>query len=226
MSFFDEALAAGSASLQPATLYARPTGRGAHPQPPWDWVIPKVLPLEVRLGEGPSAVVALDSAQCWPDGVSLSVRALMRVPRELHGVPPGQRAPSRTGLHVGVVFSDGRSAAYLDGGGFGAASSPEPPGPILVMASGSRWGQFHRLVELYLSPLPPEGALTVVVQWLEHEIAETRTELAAGPIRALAATVTDVWPDLPPAPDSTRVMQVSGRASTSWGAPVRKRDGG
>jgi hypothetical protein len=228
MSFFDEALAAGTASLQPATLYARPTGRDAHPQPPWDWVVPKILPVHERLGQSGTAVIALDCVQCWPEGVSLSVRALTRLPRDLPGVPPGLLAPRPAGLHIGVVFSDGRSAAYVDGGGRGATGRAErgPDEPLLVMGAGSRWGQFHRMVELYLTPLPPEGSLTVVVQWLEHEIAETRTELAADPIRALAATVTDVWPDLPPAPDAagTRVVRVSGGVSRSSGAPVRRRD--
>ncbi|MFR9804451.1 hypothetical protein ACL02T_19510 [Pseudonocardia sp. RS010] len=230
MSFFEEALAAGQASLQPATLYARPAGVRARGQPPWDWVIPKIVPLDVRLGRSSSAVVSLDSAQCWPEGVSLSVRALMRVPRDLSGVPPTRLAPRPVGLHIGVVFADGRSAAYLDGGGRGVGQPPDPRVPLLVMGAGSRWGQFHRMVELYLTPLPPEGPLTVVVQWLEHEITETRTELDSGPIRELAATVIDVWPDLPTAPEDAgnRTVTVSGGASRWSGvagtATVRREE--
>jgi hypothetical protein len=134
MSFFDEMLAAGQAGLRPATLYARPAWRGTHRQPPWDWVIPKIVPLDARLGQSSSAVVSLDSAQCWAEGVSLSVRALMRVPRDLSGVPPTQLAPRPVGLHIGVVFADGRSAAYLDGGGRDADHQPpDPQEPLLVM---------------------------------------------------------------------------------------------
>jgi len=201
VSFFDEALEAGDASLQPAQLYARPTDRGPHPEPPRDWVIPTIVPLGRRLAQSASAVVCLDAVQCWPEGLSLSIRALMRRARGLHGVPPSRLAPSSEGLHIGVVFADGRRAAYVDGGSGGAQLRQRSEGePVLVMGVGSMWGQFHRMVELYLSPLPPEGPLTVVVQWLEHDIGETRFELDTAPLRAAAASVTDVWPDLPLAP--------------------------
>jgi hypothetical protein len=200
VTFFDDALSRGEASLEPERLHARPEGRNI--QPPRDWVVPRILAVGQRLAASSSAVIHLDTLHCWPDGVGISLRALNRFARGLPGVPPGLRPPRREGLHVGVVFADGRRAAYVDGGRHGAQLERRrgDDEPVLLTSAGSMWGQFHRMVELYLAPLPAEGPLTLVVQWLEHEIEETHTDLDGAAIRAEAATVTDVWPDLPPPP--------------------------
>jgi hypothetical protein len=39
--------------------------------------------------------------------------------------------------------------------------------------------------------------LTLVVEWLDQDIPETRTELDSSAIRAAAAQAIEVWPDLP-----------------------------
>jgi hypothetical protein len=219
VTFFDDALSSGEASLEPERLHARPEGRNA--QPPRDWVVPKMLAVGQRLAASSSAVIYLDALHCWPDGVGISLRALNRFARGLPGVPPGLRPPRREGLHVGVAFADGRHAAYVDGGRHSAQleRQRDEDEPVLLMSAGSMWGQFHRMVELYLAPLPPEGPLTLVVQWLEHEIEETRTDLDGSAIRAAAATVTDVWPDLPPAPTADEsgrtTVQIGGASSAS-----------
>ena len=226
MTFFDDALSSGEASSGPELLHARPRGRSA--QPPRDWVIPTVLPSGQRLASSDSAVVCLDALHCWPDGVGLSVRSLNRYAGGLPGVPPGLRAPRREGLHVGVGLADGRRAVYVDGGRHSAQLGRlrGEGDPVLLTSAGSTWGQFHRMLELYLTPLPPEGPLALVVQWLEHEIEETRVDLDSAAIRAEAARVADVWPDLPAAPteggSGWTAVRIGGASSgASSGTAVR-----
>jgi hypothetical protein len=60
-------------------------------------------------------------------------------------------------------------------------------------------GQFHFQYEVYISPIPPDGPLTIVVEWADQEIPETRTELDGTAIRAASAQAQEIWPDLPPA---------------------------
>jgi len=204
MRFFDDAHGTDptpAPELQP--LYARP--RGFSPQEPRDWVIPTVLPLGRRLAESTTAVVALDAVYCWPDGVGLPMRALMRHPLDIAAFPRSADRVRHGGLHLGVAFSDGRRAVHLDGGSRssgrilrgGEISSP-------VMSVGSAWTQFHRRLEVYLTPVPPAGPLTIVVQWAEQGITETWVDLDGDAVRTACAAVEDVWPDLPVAPSPTR----------------------
>jgi hypothetical protein len=191
-------------------------------------MVPKIIAAGQRLAASSSAVIDLDALQCWPDGVGISLRALYRFARGLPGVPPGLRPPRRDGLHVGVALADGRHATYVDGGRRSARidRQRDEDEPVLLMSTGSMWGRFHRLLELYMAPLPPEGPLTLVVQWLEHEIEETHTELDGSAIRAAAATVTDVWPDLPPAPTADgsgrTSVQIGGASSASTFGVARR----
>ncbi|MER7112428.1 ankyrin repeat domain-containing protein [Streptomyces sp. NPDC000229] len=64
-----------------------------------------------------------------------------------------------------------------------------------------------------MSELPPEGALTLVVEWPDEGVPETQTVIDAGEIRAAAARAVEIWPDLetpaPVADGGTSAMWVS-----------------
>lgn len=172
--------------------------------PPVEWVLPVTLPWTRVLGEGPHARVALERLRCWPDGVVLDIAVFRRRASRDRG--PGSafthhpdRRPQPGGLRFGVLYADGRRATNLDRPERPARQRPDEDGrPVLVPRGGSG-GQFHYRHEVYLAPLPPEGVLTVVVEWPDQGVPETRVELDATAVRAAAGAAQEVWPDLPPA---------------------------
>ncbi|GGP46993.1 hypothetical protein [Saccharothrix coeruleofusca] len=179
-------------------LRARPADLAA---PPTEWVLPVTLPWQRVLGEGPHARVVLERLQCWPDGVGLDLLVfLRRSPRDRRGHAsifhhhPDRRPPAG-GLRFGVLYADGRRVTNLDG----ARSDGQPA----LVSRGGHGGQFHFRHEVYLTPLPPEGAVTLFVAWPDQDIPETAVELDATAIRAAAAQAQEIWPDLPPTREST-----------------------
>ncbi|MEU7179663.1 MULTISPECIES: ankyrin repeat domain-containing protein [Streptomyces] len=104
------------------------------------------------------------------------------------------------GLRVGLVLADGHRGTALDG---------EPWLPAWTAAGlrvrlrmvGGRGGGFHRTIDLWLSALPPEGALTLVVEWPDENVPETRTWIDTDEIRAAADGGVERWAGLqPPVP--------------------------
>jgi hypothetical protein len=54
--------------------------------------------------------------------------------------------------------------------------------------------------EWWLSPLPPDGPIAVVVRCARLGLEETRTEFDGSLIRRAAADVVELWPWTPPEP--------------------------
>jgi hypothetical protein len=108
----------------------------------------------------------------------------------------GPRMPGD--LRFGVLFADGRRVTNLDEPPWPAHTQRgEGDQPVMSQSSGGG-GQFHYQHDLYLTPLPPDGPLTLVVEWPDQQVPESRTELDGTAIRATATQALQVWPDLPP----------------------------
>ncbi|MEV4314106.1 hypothetical protein [Actinocrispum sp. NPDC049592] len=176
-------------------LRARPQ---RYPGVPTDWIRAVTLPWSRTLGEGAEVLVALDRVRCWPDGVSLDIdvfakHAIVDVRRmgglwgHSHGVP---RSPGE--LLLGIRYADGQRVSTVD---------ELPPGTdrLRMSAYGGSGSPFHFRYEFYMSPLPPEGPVSIVVRWLDKDLPETVTDLDGAAIREAAANAVEVWPDLPPA---------------------------
>jgi hypothetical protein len=48
-----------------------------------------------------------------------------------------------------------------------------------------------------LVPLPPDGPVTFVASWLQHEVAETRADLSSSVIHETVQRAVILWPDEP-----------------------------
>jgi len=162
-----------------------------------------VVPDTRLLGAGEFAKVLLTGFSVWPRGVTLEL-AVAR--RRITSGAVGHRANLLAlggiteELRVGVILADGRIGTTLD---------PEirPPLPDTARVTlrrrhgyGGMGGPFVTRTALYLEPLPPEGTMTLVVEWPEEGIAETRVEIDTGAIRAAAADVVELWPGMRESP--------------------------
>ncbi len=204
MGFFDDVVPSGDDAEREEyeELRARRSGPDLD-APPRDWVLPAALPWAVKLGEGPLACVALERVRCWPDGVSLDLVVFrLRVTRRVDLDVFFWNSPPTPGtLRFGVLFADGRRVTNFDRLDWPAPPRPADSGQPMLQWGGGGGGGFYYQSEVYLSPLPPEGPLTLVVEWPDQQMPETRTELDAAAIRAAAAQALEIWSDLPPAID-------------------------
>jgi hypothetical protein len=167
--------------------------------------VPVTLPQNVLLARTDDVAVALLGLQVSSTGVSfhLTVRARASALRRLdhrltelvwdHG-PRGSR------FLLGVEFSDGRRGSSLPGG------SSEG---VLLHSRGGGGGETSISQRWWLSPLPPEGPVRVVVRCPELGIEEAAVQLDGAAIRRAADDVVTLWPwepelprpEPPPLPD-------------------------
>lgn len=161
---------------------------------PPDGVIGATLAMTTVLARGEAVVVALDSVVAYPTGVELGVTVRRKGepefgsfdatrPRMWSGVSafPGES------LRVTVVFADGRQAVSQNFG-----DMPDASGAHLIALTGTAT-QCRFDQRFWLTPLPPPGALGLVVAWPARDIPETRVDISADAIREAAGRTIEVW---------------------------------
>ncbi|MFB7631252.1 ankyrin repeat domain-containing protein [Streptomyces sp. NPDC056149] len=195
MSFFDGLPASAPPSEPPQdTLELGPYAPGDDEEfAPAHWFVPAQLPQVAEAGAGPDVRILLTGWEVWPGSVTMRLSVFLR--RLRPGRPPAPHGhPGDGALRCGLLLADGRKVTTLDG-------APWPPverrGPTLRMSGGSG-GAFHYQLELHLSQLPPAGATQLVVEWPDQQVPETVTVVDAGPLRAAAGGVREVWPAAAP----------------------------
>jgi hypothetical protein len=92
-------------------------------------------------------------------------------------------------LLLGVEFTDGRKATTLN---FGPPTDGRPA--ITQRGGGGGGGRFD--TGYWVWPLPPEGDLSLVLQWEDQGIPATRLHLDAAAICNAAAESEPLWPEL------------------------------
>ncbi|MGW8375538.1 ankyrin repeat domain-containing protein [Streptomyces sp. ODS28] len=145
------------------------------------------------------------------------------------------------GPRVGLLLSDRRRVTNLDAvrpvdaeqptdhldSGEGTALQHDVGGqPLTLRQLQQLDGGYSGRLGLHLSALPPEGPLTLVVEWPEEGLRETRTALDAGMLRAAAARAVEVWPDLDPVPDEELQRGMVGWSEYEQGGPAGATDFG
>jgi hypothetical protein len=156
-----------------------------------DTVIPASVPADLLLVRTDQVAVAVGSVRAYPNGFEFTVHTrLHRVDREvdLSGDPFSWHRRFRgahgrsDALRLGVLYADGRRTATTSPRERGDDSSDQ-----LVLSqqggggSARRWDQ-----NFWVHPLPPDGPVTLIASWLEHDVTETRAELDGAAIRAAA----------------------------------------
>lgn len=223
MGFFSQDFPPEPNDEEQGILYApRPEFPGAEFAD--EYLVPAVLPWMRKLGQGPTAQVWLRHAEVRPNGFMLHLAVYRKAVRRLRFRPPPYPAwpGDRHGLRVGTLFADGTRTTSAGHGN----PLPRPPGvaqqlglgPILtLMPRGG--SEFVQRYEAHLDALPPDGSLTVVVEWPAADVPETHTEMDATAIVEAAADAVQVWSDLPPAPGPPGCHWTSIAYGPPYGAP-------
>jgi len=174
---------------------------------PHEYIVPAILPWSMPLGRAERTIVALRGIEVWPESVSFQLSVYSRdllLDEPGEGLIDHRRVPDYNALLVGVLFPDGRRASSET---ISVPSAAKPDQPVL-RAQGLGGSAFHVDHEIFLWPLPPDGPLEFIVQWLDRDIEETHTALDGTAIRDAAKEAGEIWPGLP--------------ARESHGLPVRR----
>jgi hypothetical protein len=153
--------------------------------------LPTALPVNRLLARTPDVAVALLGLQAYTTGVAFVLAARARGSEDPDGANRlgdlfwGHRGGGSRFL-LGVEFADGRRASSLGGE------------DLVFHAGGGSGGDGSVDQEWWLSPLPPEGPLLVVVRCPELGLAETVVELDGTAVRRAGEAATELWPYQPP----------------------------
>jgi hypothetical protein len=211
----DLVVAAEPEPVGPECVELGPSGDMVRAFPPAEHFLPGVVNHTAEVGHGGCARVMLTGFSVWPDSVTLHLAVFRRRFRSDDRVVFGGTAAG--GLRVGLVLADGRRGTTLDGEPWLPAGTAEGR-RVRLRTVGGRGSGFHRTVDLWLSALPPEGELTLVVEWPDEDIPETRTRIDAGEIRAAVDGVVDRRPGIqPPVPQPDGVPAFA--PALSFGSP-------
>jgi hypothetical protein len=179
---------------------------------------PAAVGLSVLLGRTDDTAVGFTQVQAFSTGFefTLAVRVRQLQPKFARGglhmlisshVHPGVEIPLEDRLLLGIEYPDGRRASTLTDMRFqGPTAMPDSEQLVLVQHGG---GGGERSVDqsYWVTPLPPEEPINVVLAWPGFGIQETRTQVDGAAIRAAAANSQQLWtpqprmePQQPPPP--------------------------
>ncbi|MFD5214490.1 hypothetical protein [Microbacterium sp. NPDC058345] len=183
-------------------------------QPRW-WQAPEdempvLLPVSELLAVTDHVAIALVGIEVHREGVQLRVERRLRrkgLPlaewNELCGAFMGHMSYGGLvdvagRLRFGVVLADGEKIV-TDASPFFGSSDPmiEPKGHTLSrqeQGGGGGESTYASADHLWLWPLPPAGAIELVMQWPTLGIDETRVKIDASRVPTLAARARLYWP--------------------------------
>ncbi|SDO08130.1 hypothetical protein [Geodermatophilus sp. DSM 45219] len=159
---------------------------------PPDNEVPVALPQNLLLGRTDDVAVALLGLQVYSTGVSfdLAVRAragaVLGAGRSLNELFWEHRPGAAQQFLFGVEFADGRRASNLPG--------PGRADDVVFHSGGGGGGDTSIDQSWWLSPLPPEGPLRLVVRCPDLDLAESVVELDGSEIQRAAQHVVVLWP--------------------------------
>jgi len=169
----------------------------SHEQP--DNEVPVPLAVTAVLGRTDSLAVVLRSVEACTTGFGFEVSVRLRqspAPHDdVYGPVMGQ-AGAGDQLLLGVELADGRRTSTLDGlGGWppraGAQGAEQP---VSLSSSGGGGGGRRVDRQWWVSPLPPDGPLRLVVRWDARGLEETVTELDGTAVAAAGRRAEVLWP--------------------------------
>jgi hypothetical protein len=187
--------------------------------------IPAGVGLTVMLGRSDDAAVGITQFEAFSAGFrfTLAVRVRRLTPELADGrlmmligshVRPGVDIPVERRLLFGLEFADGRRASTV------AGRRPPRPGQtaddqrLVLVQHGGGGGQLAVDQTYWVSPLPPDGPLTVVLAWPGFGLPESRTVVDGSAIRAAADRSQLLWPPSPPVEPATPPSPP--RPSSGW----------
>ena len=163
---------------------------------------PVPLPVNLVVARAENVVVALSGVDVYSVGFAFTLRVRLRTrpvrAHQMHlliGGYGGADTDPEQRLLVGIEFADGRraSSAVPD-----PAARADPQRPLLTGGGGSGGDVAMDRVN-WVTPLPPDGPLLVVVRCGALGVPESTVRLDGGEIARAAEQVTVLWPPPPPA---------------------------
>jgi hypothetical protein len=186
---------------------------------------PAGVGVTVLLGRTDNVGVGITQVEAFSTGFrfTLAVRVRQLRPQLARGglfmligshMHPGIEVLLEDRLLLGIEYPDGRRASTLNdmrSQGPGTVMDTEQ---LLLVQHGGGGGELTVDQTYWVTPLPPEGPVTVVLTWQSFGIAESRTNLDGTLIREAASQSQTLWPpqsaEEPPDPPPTP------RPSTGW----------
>ena len=170
--------------------------------------IPGAIPFSALLARTEDIALALTEASAHRHGMTFTLAIRLRNGEHVRLDLFGHHGFAADQLLLGVEYPDGRTASTV-GGGPHFPAPIEDDRPVLMRTGGGGGGRSYALT-VWLTPLPLDGDLTVIVAWPAQGIGETRTVIPAETIAAGRAASVELWPwqpyaqqrpDPPPPPD-------------------------
>lgn len=158
--------------------------------PPNHW-LPGLGDAGVTIARTPTTAVFVAVEAVYPRGLSLALEARVHPDHPVDDIFFHRHDPRGGlgyGLRFGLEWPDG-SRAVADGHG---ADDERGSGPRLSMA-GSRGGGLTWSWEMWLTPLPPPGPVTVHVLWPDRGIEETSIAWDLTAVVARADEAEELW---------------------------------
>ncbi|MBM9475576.1 hypothetical protein JL107_03865 [Nakamurella flavida] len=178
------------------------------------------VPFDPVVMSSPDAAVLLEGITVFSTGVVLRLRRVLRV------IPPGADPRGRPGhpgeqLMVGVTVADGRTASSLGGRPHGGL--PGPDEMVLQPQQGGGGGRIWSQ-QLLLTPVPPDGPVTLVVADPSAGIPETTVQLDGATLQDAIGRIQVLWPrepddDHPPVPPRRPDLPPGGWFERNAGPP-------
>ena len=177
--------------------------------PPWagppESELGVAMPLRIVVVAQPRLVLALVDCVAYSNGfkVGLSVRSKDDIDHRPIGFGPPMERETPESLRVGLRFADGRETATSGEGpspdvmayyaAWQEGREPEvPAGPVIAHSSagggGKRWDW-----EYWVWPLPPDGPLTVSIEWLAGGVPLSSIEVDGSAIRRAGSDSKSLW---------------------------------
>jgi len=155
------------------------------PEPEWRaprrGEIPVTVAVNLGFAVGEKSALSLAAVKAHTNGLVIELAALS-APRDRRRLMP------RSQPRFGVKWTDDTKIFESNG----HDDEAEPLGACLTSVDG--YGQNEiAFREYWLWPLPPEGAVALVVDWPDQGIPETAIDLATQPVRAAARQVAPSW---------------------------------
>ncbi|MEQ4524090.1 hypothetical protein [Nocardioides kribbensis] len=160
---------------------------------PPDNEVPVVVPVSAVLGRGDGVAVVLAGVAAASNSFSLTIGVQLRQQPEDDDLPRQVTAsgPVQGHLLLGLEDADGRRVSTVQHAGW----PPQVEDTTLTMTGrgGGGGGRIYDQ-EYWVSPLPADGPLRVVVRWDARGVPETVTEVDGAAVAAAGRGAVELWP--------------------------------
>lgn len=183
----------------------------------------------VLLARSDDAAVGITQIEAFSTGFrfTLAVR-LRQAPPELargglstltgslahHGI----EIPLEKRLLLGIEYPDGRRASTLHDARMRGPEPATDDDRLMLAGLGGSGGELSTDQRYWVTPLPPEGPVAVILAWPGFGMPESRTVVDGTAIRDAAARSQVLWPPQPP--EEHRPPPPLPRPSAGWFAEL------